>query len=339
MVSIIIPIYNSERYLNDCIDSILHQTYSDIELILINDGSTDNSGVICERYSALDMRVRVYHTRNLGVGAARNLGIEQAKGDYVFFCDSDDFLKDEASLELLYDCAKRYDADVVKGDYATFDNTGYWSYPKQKKVHLARRELVPIDFICDILDGEFFLWTLLIKRNVIGNLRFIEGRVYLEDMEFICQLAHRINYAVYLPIRHYVYRKHAGAISYRPNSQKISDIIEVMHSFLNNNEMKNAPKFNEFYLNKGVQLYISSIRMIAVGGFFTYRRELINNLEINRHRQSVLNVLKTNNIPIRFILAIPPVNAVILLYLSNALKTAFYRISYKFKSFLSINNS
>lgn len=339
MISIIIPIYNSERYLNDCIDSILHQTYSNIELILINDGSTDNSGVICEKYSALDRRVHVYHTRNLGVGAARNLGIEKAKGNYVFFCDSDDFLKDEDSLELLYDGAKRYEADVVKGDYATFDNTGYWSYPKLKKVHLARRELAPIDFICNVLDGEFFLWTLLIKRNVIGNLRFIEGRAYLEDMEFICQLAHRINYAVYLPIRHYVYRKHAGAISFRPNPQKISDIIEIMHCFLNNIDMKSAPEFNEFYLNKGVQLYISSVRMIAVGGFFANHRKLINNFEIDKHRQFVLSVLKTHNKPIRFILTIPPAYAIIILYLSNAFKTAIYRASYKFKSFLGIYNS
>jgi len=104
-ISIIIPVYNSEKYLKECIDSILSQTFLDFELVLVNDGSTDSSGKICDEYALKDSRVRVFHKENGGVSAARNTGIKAAKGKYVTFVDADDkvkpsFLMDFNSLEL-----------------------------------------------------------------------------------------------------------------------------------------------------------------------------------------------------------------------------------------------
>lgn len=101
MISIIVPIYNAERYLHRCIDSILAQTFQDFELILVDDGSTDNSGAICDKYANLDKRVKVFHKGNGGVSSARNFGLNYADGDYLMFFDSDDYMKPEM-CEILY---------------------------------------------------------------------------------------------------------------------------------------------------------------------------------------------------------------------------------------------
>ena len=93
MISIIIPVYNVEKYLRQCLDSIIEQTYRDLEILLIDDGSTDASGKICDEY-ARDQRVRLFHTENRGLSAARNRGLEEAHGDYIAFLDSDDWLDD-----------------------------------------------------------------------------------------------------------------------------------------------------------------------------------------------------------------------------------------------------
>lgn len=335
MISIIIPVYNSGRYLGRCIESILHQTYSNIELILVDDGSSDNSSEICDQYAAIDSRVKVYHTENRGVSAARNFGLDCAQGEYVAFYDSDDFLRETSSLGQLYAYAMRYDADVVKGNYATFDNTEYWSYPKLQCLHLMERKLSASEFVGEVLRDEFFLWLLLIKRSVIGDVRFVDGRIYLEDMEFVFSLARRITTAIYTPVRHYVYRKHLGAISYKPNPQKIADLIKVMYSILNESS-KVAQPLRNVYLNKVSRLYVSCLEMIATDVFFSNRKELIVKNEIEKHREFLLGVLKANVMRIDYMYIPLPIYAIDILFLSNKLKIMIYRMSYYVKRSLGI---
>lgn len=335
MISVVIPIYNSAKYLDKCIKSILSQTYTNIELILINDGSTDNSGNICDKYVSMDTRVRYYSTGNNGVSIARNIGIELAKGDYIAFYDSDDFLKEKDSLERLYIYAKRYDVDVIKSDYATYDDTGYWTFPLQHNKKIAEKKLTPEEFISEIVEKESFLWTLLIKREIIGNVRFTRGRVYLEDMEFIYRLAQNMHSAIYIPLRHYVYRKHPEAISYSVNPQKIADIIEVMYSLLGSLSSVDDD-LKTLYLQKGIKLYISALRMIAIGGFFSNRKILVKEMNIEKHRQYVLDAVKSYKKNINLYLFIPPYNAITLLYIGNVIKTMFYLYSYKIQRTLGI---
>lgn len=118
LVSVIIPVYNSEPFLGRCIDSILHQTYTRLEVILVDDGSTDNSGNMCDTYSKLDSRVQVIHTENNGPSSARNVGLFQAKGAFIFFIDSDDYIEDHA-LKTLLDEQQRSKADTIIGDFKT----------------------------------------------------------------------------------------------------------------------------------------------------------------------------------------------------------------------------
>lgn len=116
MISIITPIYQAEKYLEILINSIINQTYRDWELLLIDDGSTDGSAEICDRYAQKDKRIRVFHKANGGVASARNQAIEMSRGEFLAFADSDDWVEPDW-LERLYTTAKEYDADIVVSDF------------------------------------------------------------------------------------------------------------------------------------------------------------------------------------------------------------------------------
>ena len=115
-VSIIIPVYNQEKYLDKCINSVIRQSYDDLECILVDDGSTDNSPEICDKYEKKDDRIKVFHQPNSGVSKARNVGLANAKGEWITFADSDDYLEQHA-FQTYIDAAIKYQADVVRGGY------------------------------------------------------------------------------------------------------------------------------------------------------------------------------------------------------------------------------
>ena len=121
LISIIVPVYNCETYLRPCIDSIIQQTYINIEIILIDDGSTDASGRICDEYARFDKRIGVIHTKNSGPAAARNMGIERSRGRFLFFLDADDFIK-QTALQLLIDAYDQTKADIILSDFKSFSN-------------------------------------------------------------------------------------------------------------------------------------------------------------------------------------------------------------------------
>lgn len=120
LISVIVPVYNVERYLRRCVDSILHQTYQDLEILLVDDGSTDASGAICDEYAAQEERVTAVHQKNGGLSAARNAGLERAQGTYLCFVDSDDFL-DSRMLETLCRDLQEQDADVAVVGFRMFE--------------------------------------------------------------------------------------------------------------------------------------------------------------------------------------------------------------------------
>ena len=115
-VSIIVPVYNVEQYLEECVESIIHQTYTNIEIILIDDGSTDRSGTICDLCSTKDERIKVIHKDNGGISSARNCGINVAQGKYLIFVDSDDYWCDNDILTVLSDLAENNSLDLIRGE-------------------------------------------------------------------------------------------------------------------------------------------------------------------------------------------------------------------------------
>ena len=137
-ISVVIPVYNVEKYLQECVNSVLRQTYTDFEVILVDDGSTDSGGRICDDYAQKDPRVRVIHQANGGLSVARNTGLRAAQGKYVYFLDSDDYIEDH-TLEALIFLAEKESADIVFFDgYVFFDECPYclFKHSQGKILHL-----------------------------------------------------------------------------------------------------------------------------------------------------------------------------------------------------------
>ena len=184
MITIIIPVYNSEDTLSRCIDSILSQTFHDWELLLIDDGSSDKSGEICDRYAVKDQRIQVFHKKNGGVSSARNIGLDHAKGEWITFVDADDFIKKLYLAHLLEHSQKQVDlvisyAEIYNGD----DIIQKESYPA-KLVDDANFESM---FIENDMHLHTSPWSKLYKRNIIEeyHLRFCEGMHIGEDAVFL----------------------------------------------------------------------------------------------------------------------------------------------------------
>jgi glycosyltransferase involved in cell wall biosynthesis len=180
LISVIVPIYNVEQWLPRCIDSILAQTYQNIELILLNDGSSDGSGKICDEYVLKDKRVRVIHKENEGVSVARNVAVDQAKGEYIAFVDSDDYITNDY-IETLYDLCIKYNVKMSVADWCVYPinttpkllNREYQEYKMTKNVALE-----------DMFNHLHFDNSPCVKlyhKSLFEDIRYPEGFVY-EDL-------------------------------------------------------------------------------------------------------------------------------------------------------------
>lgn len=216
LISVIIPIYNVSRYLRQCVESVLKQTYANIEILLINDGSTDDSGDICESFAAQDSRVRVFHKSNGGLSDARNLGLENAKGAYVSFIDSDDFIE-PYYIERLYVEAVRYQVDIAVSDYNKLheESATFLFHTREKYT----KEISAQDYFDEIFKTETLAfvvaWGKLVKKDLFnGNfpIRFPVGRV-AEDKYVTYLLAWKAQRIAYIHEPNYCYRVRPGSIT------------------------------------------------------------------------------------------------------------------------------
>lgn len=187
MISVIIPIYNTEKYLIRCIESVRNQTYKDIEIILIDDGSIDGSVEICDRYETIDFRIRVFHEKNKGAAAARNLGLDVSRGEYIFFLDSDDYL-DNNSLEIMFTKISSSKADMVVGDYAIVNEYGVELVNNGHKSVLSDCEISGKQFLIkNCIEVEKTLvcvWNKLYKKEIFDNLRYESGKLHEDEHAF-----------------------------------------------------------------------------------------------------------------------------------------------------------
>lgn len=180
LVSVIIPVYNVEQYLERCIISICRQTYENLEIILIDDGSKDRSGDICEEMKNMDDRIHVIHKYNGGLSSARNIGIEYASADYLVFVDSDDWL-DLNMIELLYDVHISTNADIVECSYRNIYSD---SIKEETSCSGAIIEGDNIFALEAMLDWKYFkpvAWNKLYKRNVISDIRYPVGKIHEDE--------------------------------------------------------------------------------------------------------------------------------------------------------------
>lgn len=218
-VSVIVPVYNVEPYLHSCVDSILEQTYSDLEVILVDDGSPDHCPEICDEYALRDNRVRVIHKKNGGVSAARNTALELVTGDYVTFCDSDDSYA-PWWIQSLVSAMEQHQADVVIGHYHGFVENTRMGYVKQLETGVFETPL-PEDRVRYCAEKLFFekhgweIWRRLFRTDIIREhrIRFCETcENFAEDLGFVLAYTLFTRRVVAIPETGYRYRIRAGSM-------------------------------------------------------------------------------------------------------------------------------
>lgn len=221
LVSIIVPVYNSLTFLPDCLDHLISQTYKNIEIILIDDGSTDGSSDMCDKYSAKDSRISVYHKENGGVSSARNFGIDCSKGQYLFFCDSDD-VPNKKMVEVLVSQAEKYNADFLTMRLSTAPDVN----EKKTKV-LSKEEIVESICTGNIIGG--YLHNKLFSKSIVGNIRFNENVHICEDKIFCLECAFDSNSFIFIPESYYYYRINCnGALKSKFNEKKASYALSMI---------------------------------------------------------------------------------------------------------------
>ncbi len=188
-VSVIVPIYNVEGYLSRCIESIINQTLSDIEIILVNDGSTDNSEKIIKKYAKKDKRIVALKQENGGVASAKNLGVKNATGEFIGFVDSDDWI-DNSMFEKMYNCAKRENSDVVICDFYKYFDDG-------KMTPIQTMPLVSVNIKKDFIMAPCCSWNKLYKRGLLKDNSFPNGLIY-EDLAVTPLLVNKIDKISYI---------------------------------------------------------------------------------------------------------------------------------------------
>ena len=328
MISIIVPVYNTEQYLRRCIDSVLAQTYKDFELLLIDDGSKDSSGVICDEYAAKDARVRVFHKENGGVSDTRNYGLDLAQGKYLMFLDSDDFWLRNDVLEMLIGKAEENNLDIIRGEYSAMHEDGTLAWNREisaERRNHAGQILTNVEFLEYAIHGEFFLPLSMIKLSSIGKLRFEVGRVFLEDMLFYSTyLLHSLR-CMYVPnIRFYAYRKNEGSASNEANVRKLADSFSMCYRFhdLAQNTRDVALK-NKFVYNS-IMMYYWTLETVAMKAYYPQRKKLIVELKLERLIHDVRNWIRDSSqlffSPIFYLSPLGGVKLMYVVRLWNALK-------------------
>lgn len=246
--SFIVPIYKVEQYLSLCIESILAQTYKDFEIILVDDGSPDNSPLLCDEWATKDSRISVIHKQNGGLSSARNEGLKKAQGNYIIFLDSDDWWCDNAALERIVTKIDESNADIVfiaSKKYYTLKNE-YVEKPTAHHTFAARKDIS----IEDSMRNSLFIacaWDKVIRRSILvdNNINFVE-RQLSEDIEWCCKLLLLdLKYACIDGIVHVYRQQNASSITANITNKNLSDIYSVVCKYVkiaedtNNSALRN----------------------------------------------------------------------------------------------------
>lgn len=223
LISVIVPVYKVEEYLDRCVDSIINQTYKNLEIILVDDGSPDNCPKMCDGYAKKDKRIKVIHKKNGGLSDARNIGIDNSKGDYLTFIDSDDYVELNY-IEFLYNLMVKYDADISMGkQYVRYSNkvintgSGYL-YDNLTKAEIFEKLMYGEDF-------DVSAWSKLYKRKLFSDIKYPVNRLF-EDSATTYKLIDKANKSVMKsePIYNYIIRD--GSITNSVFNEKKLDLIK-----------------------------------------------------------------------------------------------------------------
>ncbi len=303
-ITLILPIFNGEKYISRCIDSVLNQTYKNFELIIINDGSTDKSLNIIKKYAKKDNRIKIINKKNEGVSIARNIGIENSTGDFITFIDADDYLETDA-LETMINLASKYKVEIVRTSYVLEANN---KFVYEKKLNYSGKITLNKNyrdiFINDILNQNFgsYLWLLLIKKDfIIKNKIFFEKELYVfQDLDYYINLfKHLTNIYFSNKVTYHYYKNELGSKNYKNTERNILSNINL------------ANKLKEKLSNKyEKEINSLAVVMILPALYYSYKNDkemtktiyynlldnvmfmnLINNLPETLNKRLIINIV------------------------------------------------
>lgn len=278
-ITIIIPVYKVENYLNQCIQSVLQQTYSNLEIILVDDGSPDKCGSICDCYASKDTRIKVIHKENGGLSDARNAGINIATGDYIGFVDSDDFIAPDM-YETLLNVILKDNVDIAICKTETF--TGKRKEYSEKVDENYRVSIYsPEDALKEMLLEKQYntsAWDKLYRREIFNNIRYPKGKIY-EDLFTTYKLINEANTVGYINKIGYYYRITPNSITNSSFNDNKFDLMEASEEVIKFTE-DNYPRLKEIAINRYTRYNISFLKSIITSNYD-------NELKINRLRYNV----------------------------------------------------
>ena len=277
LISIIVPVYKIEAYIGQCIESILSQTYKELEIILVDDGSPDNCGKICDEYALMDKRIKVIHKKNGGLSEARNYGLAEAHGEYISFIDGDDYI-DKSFYQMLLEAAEKNNCDIAECHSVNFED----GKNPQSIYRKGKNCLTPFEWLTESSVGEFLpcvVWNKIYKKELFNDVTFPVGRHY-EDEATTYKAVYKANRIIRINSALYFYRQRDGSITQAEKTineinEQYMALEEKYLFFKKNNEMRIA-KFAEAKL---------AIYMISV---YWVRRKLTG--ECQDWRKKIRNV-------------------------------------------------
>lgn len=229
LISVIVPVYNVEKYLPQCLNSIINQTYENLEIILINDGSTDNSGNICDEYAKRNSRIKAIHKENGGASSARNIGLDICKGDYIGFVDSDDWIELDM-YESLYKYMREKDVDITcfGFSYAYINKNLYHNSPENFLYSKNPK------FMYEIFSNQYYgemMCNKLFKKFIFDGIRFPENKM-TEDAFIFFDILEKVNGVYISAERKYFYRMRDNSVTHSEFNPKLLDCLDLNEYFL-----------------------------------------------------------------------------------------------------------
>ena len=304
LISIIVPVYNVEQYLEKCVDSIINQKYKNLEIILVDDGATDSSGKLCDELAKIDNRIKVYHKENGGLSDARNYGVERATGDYIGFVDSDDYI-DSEMYEELYEAIKKENVDVVECNLKIIYPDRVELFTEQKYYNVYTKQ----EYLEEYLKIEKIFGSAcvrLIKSDVVKKLKFPVGKLY-EDTYYAYDLIEKVDSYVIMNNPYYNYLMRENSITNTKFNPRIFDLIEIVEKF-HKTTYEDYPGLKEAADCRKMYAYFSVLNSILLEENYRdneyyseilsyFKRNyisLLKNKYINRNRKLSVILIKLN---------------------------------------------
>lgn len=273
LISVIVPVYSVEKYLDRCLISLCYQNFDRVEFLLVDDGSLDRSGEICEEYAKRDSRFRVFHKANGGLSSARNYGIDRARGDYLMFVDSDDWVRSDFCLTA-YKTAIEYKSDLVMFRHQVVNEDCETCSPvaKLKSGYKSWQEGI------DLMFGHVgvYAWNKLYKRSLFSDIRYPEGRVY-EDQATTWQLVCKAEKIYFINQSLYYYFMRASSIVHQENLKNLKDRFDMRIQFYQGIESKGYSKDKTLSeMTKIALTYAIKVKMNPLDSTYVRASEILN---------------------------------------------------------------